>query len=301
MKATSRGRRLAVTAAALTAPVLAIGLGGVANAQAVPAPTASAAVSTVATVSGAATASTASGAADALKRQLAGSRGVEFAETLTDTVVSGSDRGRRTVSRTEGVARFGGGRIVATDSTDGTTRWISFADRAYGTGALFPTLPAGKEWVVSADAARPRLASGSLALDDPAVVRALLATAVSKHSGGTYDGVRTTLYQGKITFAGLRKALPGLRLASGAPLDAARLKAKLSWRVWLGQDHLVRRAWSSWTEPRRKGVTGDVVHVSDARLTDWGTQTPIVSPPEEKVTTPGDVAFNYTVNGSTGD
>ncbi|MEU9833081.1 hypothetical protein AB0D67_16265 [Streptosporangium sp. NPDC048047] len=298
MKATSRGRRLAVTAAALTAPVLAIGLGGVANAQAVPAPTASAA-STVATVSGAA--STASGAADALKRQLAGSRGVEFAETLTDTVVSGSERGHRTVSRTEGVARFGGGRIVATDSTDGTTRWISFADRAYGTGALFPTLPAGKDWVVLTDSARPRLASGSLALDDPAVVRTLLATAASRHSGGTYDGVRTTLYQGKITFASLGKALPGLRLASGAPLDAARLKTRLSWRVWLGQDHLVRRAWSSWTEPRRKGVTGDVVHVSDARLTDWGTQTPIVSPPEEKVTTPGDVAFNYTVNGSTGD
>ncbi|GAA3425065.1 hypothetical protein ACWDTT_01535 [Streptosporangium sandarakinum] len=292
MKATSRGRRLAVLAAALTAPV-AIGLGGVANAQA-----ATGSAATAPTVSAA---STASGAADALKRQLGGSRGVEFAETITDTVVSGSQRGRRTVSRTEGVAQFGDGRVVATDSTDGTTRWISFADRAYGTGALFPTLPAGKDWVVSEDAARPDLTSGSLALDDPAVIKALLATAASKRSGGTHDGIRTTLYQGKITFAGLRKAFPGLRLASGAPLDAARLKAKLSWRLWLGQDQLVRRAWSSWTEPRYKGVTGDVVHVSDTRLTDWGTQARIVSPPEEKVTTPGDVALNYAVNGSTGD
>ncbi|MFF5212845.1 hypothetical protein [Streptosporangium sp. NPDC000396] len=280
-------RLIAALAVTLTAPAFGVALQSTANAQATPADPAA-----------------------ALERRLADGRGVEFSEVTTDTIKPSPGHqakgGRKIVSQSRGVAEFGGGKVVATDLTDRSStkpgssmRWMSFGDRTYAAGWLFSPLPAGKSWVLLEGGAGPTLTSGRIELDHPATLKAVLATASAKSAGGTYDGTRTTLYQGKITFGELRKAFPEFRLESGEQPTAEHLKIKVSWRLWLGEDRLVRRAWSSWTEPLTKGVDSDVLHVNDIRLTGWGTPVHVVPPLDDQVTTSDDLAPHYEVNRAT--
>jgi hypothetical protein len=114
----------------------------------------------------------------------------------------------------------------------------------------------------------------------------MLATTETKGPGGTYDNTRTTLCQGTTTFGGLYKVSPAFRNQHGGkPPTGKYAKTELSWRLWLGEDQLVRRVRTSWPEKLGKR---SIVHVVDARLTRWGAKTDIAVPSAEETAGPDD-------------
>ncbi|MEV7005478.1 hypothetical protein [Streptosporangium sp. NPDC051022] len=283
---------IAALAVALTASALVAGFDGGANAQ---------------------TAQTApADPVNALRRQMAGHGGVRFSNVIVNTVEdlsnipSGMTRDKtKGTFRRKGAAEFGGGKVTASDVTSRDSysgpgeflRFISFPGRSYMSGWLVPPLPAGKEWVLFEDEeSKPEVDTGRIRLTDPATLRAVLATTSVRRPGGVYDGTRTTLYEGKITFAELRGAYPGFRLVFGEKPTAKDLEIVVSWRLWIGEDHLVRRAWSSWTEPFVKQIDYYISTVTDVRLTGWGTAG-VVPPPADQVVKAGGPAPDFTVHG----
>jgi hypothetical protein len=263
-------RWITTMAVMMTVPAVVAGLGATANAQVAPA-----------------------NPIDALKRQLVENRGVKMSKVLTDTM-----GGKKVNIWTEGVAEFGKGKIMATDMTyrsdfkyfAGPVRQITFEGRTY---AQEGAVPKGKSWFLYEDKkTRPVLDVDWIKLADPVMLKAVLATTRVKRPAGVYDGTHTTLYQGTITLGQLYKASPGFPFGLEKKPTRNEAEAKISWRLWLGEDQLVRRAWGSWGEPYSK--SGDVRHsyVVDARLTGWGVKTDIVPPPAEDVTTSGDLAMD---------
>ncbi|MEU7838178.1 MULTISPECIES: hypothetical protein [unclassified Nonomuraea] len=91
---------------------------------------------------------------------------------------------------------------------------------------------------------RPFLHSGGIDLAGPETLKAILGTTDIKRPGGTYDNTRTTVYQGTLTFSQLYKASAAFR----AQHDGKYAKTELSWRLWLGEDQLVRRVRTSLPE-----------------------------------------------------
>ncbi|WP_336216440.1 hypothetical protein [Nonomuraea sp. LPB2021202275-12-8] len=68
---------------------------------------------------------------------------------------------------------------------------------------------------------------------------------------------------------------------------------KVSWRLWLGPDQLVRRAWTSWRQPNDspyRSAADDPYYafVDDVRLSDWGMKVHIKPPPADE-TVPSEV------------
>lgn len=205
------------------------------------------------------------------------------------------------VKPVRGVVGFGKGKIVATDMKNPNlalrgTRNICVGKLGYESYVKRDPedpLPPGKTWV-SYDwpPCQLVLKSGFVDLADPATLRAVLATTTDTRPAGVYDGVRTTLYQGSITFAQLGKAKPGLRIGFRSKPTGKYGNWKVSWRLWIGGDRLVRRARSSWREPndgpgRSAGDDPYYAFVEDLRLSDWGMKVHIKPPPADE-TVPAD-------------
>ncbi|WP_326826061.1 hypothetical protein [Streptosporangium sp. NBC_01756] len=249
---------------------------------------------------------------DALRSQMAGNGGVRFVKTAVDTLEDRSDvpswmtKDKHKITfRGNGTVQFGGGKVTATDVTsrnshvgpDKPLRFVTFEGRSYMSGWLTRPLPAGKEWVLSEDDKTwPEMDIGRIRLADPATLRAVLATTTARRPGGVYDGTRTTLYEGKVTFGELSRAYPGFRLISDGKPTAKDLKIEVSWRLWIGEDQLVRRAWSSWTEPFLKVINEYVSTVTDVRLTGWGAATRVLPPSDEQVVKASGPAPDFTVH-----
>ncbi|MER6174017.1 hypothetical protein [Streptosporangium sp. NPDC001681] len=235
----------------------------------------------------------------ALKKQMAAHGGVRFSRVAVDTTEDRSDvpswmtkRKSKITFRSKGAVQFGGGKVTASDVTsrnsligsDESVRLVTFTGRSYMSGWPVQPLPAGKEWVLlDDDTTRPEMDSGRIRLADPATLRAVLATTTAKRPAGRYDGTRTTLYEGKITFGELSKAYPGFRLLTDGKPTAKDLGIEVSWRLWIGEDQLVRRAWSSWSEPLLKKIDLYVSSVTDVRLTGWGTAPGVHAPSDDQV------------------
>ncbi|WP_433361420.1 hypothetical protein [Streptosporangium sp. CA-115845] len=261
-------RWIAAPAVMLVVPMVVAGLGITANAQVAPADP-----------------------IDALKRQLVENRGVKMSKVHTSTYTTD---GEKEHFWTEAVAEFGKGKITAIDMTYDSDRrnWtdpirqIIFEGRQY---VHHTPLPNGKSWLLSEDnEIRPVLGADWIKLADPVMLKTVLATTKVKRPAGIYDGTHTTLYQGTITLGQLYKASPGFPFGLVVKPTKKEAKAKISWRLWLGEDQLVRRAWGSWSEPFAENGDVHVSYVVDARLTGWGAETDIAAPPADDVVTPAD-------------
>ncbi|MFI6921852.1 hypothetical protein ACIBIZ_18050 [Nonomuraea spiralis] len=126
-----------------------------------------------------------------------------------------------------------------------------------------------------------------VSLSDPATLRAVLATTTSRRPAGMYDGVRTTVHEGVITFAQLHKVNPDMRIGARSRPTGEYASWKVSWRLWIGPDQLVRRAWSAWRDPndsldRSAGEPQHYSFVEDLRLSDWGMKVDIQPPPADE-------------------
>ncbi|MFC6577820.1 hypothetical protein ACFQBS_13860 [Planomonospora parontospora] len=221
--------------------------------------------------------------ADALRRQLVEDRGVTMSE-ITTTWTDGKKHRIRDKTRAE----FGDGGVIATDFTHGTgsdaspfsVRFLTFKGRLYCRGWICPA-SGGKTWVLSDEdeATRPFLESDGIDLGDPAALHAVLATTEATRPGGVYDGTRTTIHQGTITYAELYRTSPAFRDDYGRKPPTGRdAKTEVSWRLWIGKDQLVRRVQTSRTARLIKGRDLWVSRVVDARLTGWGAETDIPVP-----------------------
>ncbi|MFI6603301.1 hypothetical protein ACIBHX_44300 [Nonomuraea sp. NPDC050536] len=108
-----------------------------------------------------------------------------------------------------------------------------------------------------------------------------------------YDKVRTTLYQGRITLGELYKVNPEVRIPLNTRPTGKYAKLPVEWRLWLGQDQLVRRCRSSYDEPVVAPglVDGDERFrtVDDIRLSRWGMKADIRPPREDQVATYADL------------
>ncbi|MEO3800141.1 hypothetical protein [Nonomuraea sp. B1E8] len=200
------------------------------------------------------------------------------------------------VKPVRGVVGFGKGKIVATDMKNPNlalrgTRNICVGKLGYESYVKRDPedpLPPGKTWV-SYDwpPCQLVLKSGFVDLADQDTLRAVLASTTGRRPAGVYDGVRTTLYQGSITFAQLDKAKPGLRIGFRTKPTGKYGTWKVSWRLWIGGDQLVRRAWSSWREPndsldRSAGDDAYYAFEEDLRLSNWGMKAHIKPPPADE-------------------
>lgn len=228
----------------------------------------------------------------AIQRQLVKGHGVRITEysTFNSDPTSGWER----FKPTKGVVGFGDGKVVATDLWHhqlgkAGERVICIGERlwVYNPEAK---LPKGKKWVAIKDACVKPLETGYLRLDTPAVLAAVLATTTTTNASDTYDGSPTTLHQGSISFRQLWNVRPDLR---GGSLHDEHADWEVDWRLWIGKDGLVRRAWSKWRQPEgeaMKGITGGrgwYGFVEDARYSDWGMKLTI-KPPSAAQT----IAFN---------
>ncbi|MEV4159145.1 hypothetical protein [Nonomuraea dietziae] len=221
---------------------------------------------------------------DALKRQLVENRGVKMSNVHTST-----GEGETVKFWEKGVAEFGKGKIVATDITlDSDVRWnperiITFAGRHYRKDK---TLVKVKGWFLDENKAiRPVLKAGWIEIANPVVLKAVLATTAVKRPAGVYDGTRTTLHQGTITFGELHKASLPFPFTLDDNPHGRDAKIKVAWQLWLGEDQLVRRAVGTWSRPPRGRGESTYSYVYDTRVTGWGAKTHITPPPADEVVT----------------
>ena len=220
----------------------------------------------------------------AIQRQLVKGHGVRIDER--DTFNSGLDWDR--LKPVKGVIGFGNGKVVATDMRDYNsakhgTRSLCIGERGWTYDPK--KLPKGKTWVTYKWPCKLTVGLDYIRLDEPASFKALLATTTSRQPAGTYDGTRTTLYQGTITFGQLNDAHPAKDISPLSKPEYADWT--VSWRLWIGQDGLVRRAWSKWREPKPEATTGQDWYgfVDDVRLSDWGVRADIQPPPRNRTAT----------------
>ncbi|MET8867438.1 hypothetical protein ABZW11_31245 [Nonomuraea sp. NPDC004580] len=231
---------------------------------------------------GAATAPKDPGAA--IQRQLVKGHGVRVTEytTFHSDAISGWER----FQPTKGVVAFGDGEVVATDLWDyqlgeAGVRVVCIGKRLWQYDPK-KKLPKGRKWVTLKYPCEFRLATGFLRLDEPDVLRAVLSTTTSTKASVKYDGSPTTLHQGSISFRRLWDVRPDLR---GGSVKEEHADWEIDWRLWLGKDGLVRRAWSKWRQPegdKLKGMTGGqgwYGFVKDVRYSDWGMTLTIKPPP----------------------
>ncbi|GAA2211376.1 hypothetical protein GCM10009850_068350 [Nonomuraea monospora] len=196
--------------------------------------------------------------------------------------------------------QFGKGKVVAADviyrdsKAKPESRVIRFPDRWY-TREYPPkeSLPDGKPWFLYPGPPNDlTLACGPIELSHPATLKAVLATATVKRPAGTYDKVRTTFYQGRITLGELYKANSAFRVPVNAKPVGEYAKIPVTWKLWLGKDQLVRRCRSSYARPIIvPGMHSDerFRHTEDIRLSSWGTKANIQPPPTDQVATYDDL------------
>ncbi|WP_214109236.1 hypothetical protein [Acrocarpospora catenulata] len=225
------------------------------------------------------------GPVEALKRQLVEHRGVTVSDRWTLKYKLSETK---YVYLYKNIVEFGKGKVVATDTRyrpgnkyagSGIFRYLTFIGRQYMQDKN-DDLPAGKRWVLDEDKSYVPAAYLPIRIADPATLKAVLATTQVKRPAGSYDGTRTTLYQGTITFGDLYKAAPWPGVKKPTGKDA---KDKITWRIWFGRDQLPRRVWSSWRTHSRASGGLEEVSVKDALLTGWGAKTRIAPPPDDHV------------------
>nr|WP_157554801.1 hypothetical protein [Herbidospora sakaeratensis] len=180
---------------------------------------------------------------------------------------------------------FGPDGIVAVDRRDVADprypdpplRYVFFEDRYYCQGWWCLTPPT-KTWVKFEETGRvPDFSAGDIAMDEPATLKALLARAVSKKPGGVYDGTRTTLHRGAISHHDLYRISPAFQRNYGGKRPTGNnAKQRIVWRIWIGEDGLVRRVWTSDAE--KMGPTRIVTSITDSLLRGWGAETHIQEP-----------------------
>ena len=265
-------------AMALTVAVLATGTPGSANAaldQHITAGQAAAALDPVA----------------ALKRQFVKRHGVRITVYTASTAID-SDA-RKPTKESAGVVEFGKGGVMATDlaypdaATPGT-HYLHTRKRFYEQLSDPAQRPPKKKWILIDWRPDFLIELGHIRVTDPVTLKAVLSTTARTQPGPVYDGTRTTLYEGMITFAQLRKAYPKMSIGFGSkPEDYPDWT--VSWKLWIGQDQLVRRAWSAWREPndiKDENFPDEYISaVVDTRLSRWGTKLHISLPPANQVIT----------------
>ncbi|MFE3449733.1 hypothetical protein ACFXJ8_12440 [Nonomuraea sp. NPDC059194] len=219
--------------------------------------------------------------ADTLKRQLVENRGVTMSKSFT------AMKGRKRVHFwTKGTAEFGTGKIVATDLMYRSDlkyltrpiRKIVFGGREYVRDSATRK---GKHWTLNEDKKiQPSLDADWIKLADPVMLKAVLATTRVKRPAGVYEGTRTTLCQGEITVGRLERAAPGSFSGFDVRTD---VRTKVSWRLWLGEDQLVRRLRGSWKGQHSGGSARRFSYIVDVRLTGWGAENDIMPPSADDV------------------
>ncbi|MGV9301930.1 hypothetical protein ACWENQ_35535 [Nonomuraea sp. NPDC004354] len=90
-------------------------------------------------------------------------------------------------------------------------------------------------------------------------------------------------YEGMVTPGALAKVDPSISIPFGGPPNREEQKIKVSWRLWAGKDRLVRRMWSSRTEPTRRNSREYTSSTTDLRLTNWGDTVRIEPPSPDQV------------------
>ncbi|WP_433515169.1 hypothetical protein ACQP2T_05885 [Nonomuraea sp. CA-143628] len=225
----------------------------------------------------------------ALKRQFVKGRGVRITVYSASTAIA-SDDVRKPTKWSAGVVEFGTGGVMATDLTHPSlgTRYIQTRKRYYEYDKNPALRPPKKKWILIGWQPPVLIEVGHIRVTDPVTLKAVLSTTARTQPGPVYDGTRTTLYEGVITFAELRKAYPKMVIGYGAkPEDYPDWT--VSWKLWIGKDQLVRRAWSAWREPNNiKGETSPDKYISavaDIRLSRWGMKLHISPPPADQVIT----------------
>ncbi|MEV4018867.1 hypothetical protein AB0J35_51095 [Nonomuraea angiospora] len=237
----------------------------------------------------------------AIQRQLVPGRGVKIVERSRMYMFGEWS----SVKPVRSVVEFGKSTIVARDTKDPNlglrgTRNLCIGKRNYQWDVKRDPedrLPPGKSWVSFDDDLCPSrlvLKSGYVDLAHAATLNAVLATTTVRRPAGVYDGVGTTRYEGSITFAQLAKAKPGLRISFRSKATGTYGDWKVSWRLWIGSDQLVRRAWSSWREPndsldRTAAEDPYYAFVDDLRLSDWGMKVHITPPPADQTVSSGEL------------
>ncbi|NUW36890.1 hypothetical protein HTZ77_36610 [Nonomuraea sp. SMC257] len=228
----------------------------------------------------------------AIQRQLIDGRGVKLTLRSSSNVFRKWDKHKPEI----GTAAFGDGRVVATDVTDHDfrgpgIRTICVGGHRYDTeevGDPGPRFPSGKTWIdLGRSQCGRHLEVGRIRLDEPGMLTAVLATTTSKRPAGVYDGTHTMLHQGTITFGQLFKASPRMRADFGGQAVRQFTPWTISWRLWIGDDQLVRRAWSSWREPDAMddNPRGYIAFIRDLRLSGWGIKVRIKAPARSVTTT----------------
>ncbi|WP_433434832.1 hypothetical protein [Nonomuraea sp. CA-141351] len=225
----------------------------------------------------------------ALRRQLASGNGVTF----SNVTISTSWDGEPLTLRRSGVHELARGEVIASeilDLKDGKDpeRFIVFPDRYYEQSSFWrERLPEGKSWGVIKDKQSLALTCGDMRLSDPATLKALLASTKTKRPVGVYDGTRTTLHEGIITLGEVAKVDPDLRIGADRRATGAYAQARINWKLWIGQDQLVRRCHSSSWQPGTLGMDefDPIQLIDDVRLSRWGSATDIKPPAADQVAT----------------
>ncbi|WP_336212387.1 hypothetical protein [Nonomuraea sp. LPB2021202275-12-8] len=214
----------------------------------------------------------------AIQRQLVKGHGVRITRVNTFNAGDGWER----FKPTKGVVGFGDGTVKATDL------WHMQLGK---TGTRIICM-GGRVWEYNPQAKRPHgkiwstgkwpcdgLQTGLLRLDKPAEFAAVLATTTTTKAAGIYDGSPTTLHEGSISFRQLWDVGANLR----GDIKDEHGEWAIDWRLWIGKDGLVRRAWSKWRQPDlledSTYVQGWYGFVADVRYSDWGTKVTIKPPP----------------------
>ncbi|WP_433499704.1 hypothetical protein ACQP1K_05105 [Sphaerimonospora sp. CA-214678] len=237
----------------------------------------------------------------ALKKQFVTGHGVRF------TSVSKIDMGglASVKLRSKGTVGFGRTGVTASDITlkadwgglldddeelegiDEPIRTITVKKTTYSSGHLFDAfLPEGKTWLRSPGGDPARELSGSFLINplDPNTLRTVLSTTRATGRGGVVGGAKTTLYRGTITMKQLLSASPTTRKQLNG-MSAKERASRVSWKLWLGTDNLVRRITTSTRETVKiKKTSIQMALTSDARFTGWGKKIKVTPPPADQVT-----------------
>ncbi|MEV1176800.1 hypothetical protein [Nonomuraea sp. NPDC049784] len=228
----------------------------------------------------------------ALRRQLASGNGVTFSNVLVST----SWDGEPLTFRRSGVHELAHGEVIASEILDlkngkDPERLIVFPDRYYEQSTGWRRfLQEGKSWVIGKSQESLALTCGDLRLSNPATLKALLASTKAKHPAGVYDGTRTTLHEGMITLGEVAKVDPDLLIGVDRP-TGKYAGVRIDWKLWIGQDQLVRRCHVSYLLPGVPGIDDfDPQQLAeDVRLSRWGRATDIKPPAADQVATPDEL------------
>ncbi|MEV4113026.1 hypothetical protein [Nonomuraea sp. NPDC049695] len=228
----------------------------------------------------------------ALRVQLESGNGVTFSSVTIFTAWDGKPR----TTRRSGVHELAHGGIIASellDPEDGKDpeHFIIFPDRYYEQSSFWrKRLPEGKSWGVVKDKQSFTLTCGDIRLTNPATLKALLAGTKARHPAGVYDGTRTTLHEGIITLGEIAMVDPDLRIGTSRP-TGAYAQVRINWKLWIGQDQLVRRCHSSSWYPGFLGADDLDPYqlVDDVRLSRWGRPTDIKPPAPDQVATSDEI------------